>query len=683
MSDVKLPTLGKSASAGAIIQNGGDTAQKKASNKLPDIITIKFQPGRIGLAVDGTLVTRSASCAWMKGVRPGWHIKKVAGQVVQEADGAEELLQQAAEGDERYEVHFQKGQSKFGIGSEEISKEELARQENRKLLRRTFHFLCDIPRVEHRGITLRQLEKVQHFAEEWCHIWKDLAPPKVSKYSGQKLRMDFLNLHHINSWMVLPATEKKRCSFVELVASSRQVPTWFVIHWWGQTLLQFMESLKAHVKARRTATEESPYWISAYAIRQPHGDQWDGRMHEGEILEDPKTSSFFKAIQATRFHILLVLDEQATPFSRIWCALEETACLDRAHTDLDIAAFTNSRAHILTQGFTEDEEELERLRPGEGLRAKNLREHDFPLQLVKAGLTAELHKGEATNDEDRLRILNAFAGGDYLYTWDPPPAEHPMYVETSSRLQALFASLLLLRVTTRPTSKKEQLAELEECISSRMREDLWRKALDLHLEGITSEGMEVLAQCLPPNLLDLKLRLRSASITDEDLEALAEGIEDHQLYLKSISLDLTNCEGVTEKGQSTFASKVESAFEGSDSKIAIDLRLADTEALQYIMECEQPKKDMVLALGVSFCLSDEELAKHPHKAVPAVPSLLKALSTEPKAHVRVAAVRALASFGDRAAEAVPVLENHLLEEPEASVQNAIQQALTKISGKGG
>jgi len=167
--------------------------------KLPELVSIKFQPGRIGLGVEGTLVTRSASCAWMKGVRPGWSVKSVSGQHVQEADGAEELLDKAADGNERYEVRFAKGQSKFGIGSEEVSKEELQRQENRKLLRRTFQYQGHIDRVEHRGITLKQLERVQHFAEEWCHVWKDLAPAKVSKHSGQKLRMDFLNLHHINS----------------------------------------------------------------------------------------------------------------------------------------------------------------------------------------------------------------------------------------------------------------------------------------------------------------------------------------------------------------------------------------------------------------------------------------------------------------------------------------------------
>jgi hypothetical protein len=663
MGDVKLPSLAHSASAGAVLQNSGDAPPKKLG-KLPDLVTIKFQPGKIGLGVEGTLVTRSASCAWMKGVRAGWSIKAVAGQKVEETDGAEDLLLKAADGDERYEIHFQKGQSKFGIGSEEVSKEELQRQENRKLLRRTFHFLGHIDHVEHRGITLKQLERVQHFAEEWCHVWKDTAPPKVSKTSGRQLSMNFLNWHHLNCWMTLPATERKKCSFVELVASGRQVPTWFVIHWWGEPFMEFMECLKAHVKARRSATEESPYWICAYASRQ--------HTNEGEIYEDPKTSSYYKAIQASKFHVLLVVDQQATAFSRIWCALEETAVLDRPHTDMDIAAFTNSKAHILTQGLTEDEQELDLARPGQGLRAKAVREVDFPLELVEAALTAELHKGEATNEEDRLRILNVVAGTDLERD---PPAEHRSYVETSRRLQSLFASLLLLRGTY---SRKERSATLCERISSALQGDLWRKAIDLNLEGLTTKGMELLAQSIPPNLQDLKLRLRNSTITNEDLHALAEMLPKQ---LKTVSLDLTNCKEINEKGKNIFAATVEALFAEADAKVAVDLSLANTEALQYIMECEQPKKDMVLALGVSFCLSEEEFGKHASRAVPAVPSLLKALATEPKGHVRVATVRALASFGERAREAVPELERLLIEDTEAAVQKACAVALNKISGK--
>lgn len=663
MGDVKLPSLAHSSSAAAVLQSPESSPKKNA--KLPDLVTIKFQPGKIGLGVEGTLVTRSASCAWMKGVRPGWSVKVVAGQQVEDLDGAEELLMKASEGNDRYEVHFAKGQSKFGIGSEEVSKEELMKQENRKLLRRTFHFLGHIDKVEHRGITLKQLERVQHFAEEWCHIWKDTAPPKVSKYSGQKLRMDFLNIHHISCWMVMPATEKKKCSFVELVASGRQAPTWFVIHWWGEPFMELMESLKVHVKTRRTATEESPYWICAYASRQ--------HINEAEVFEDPKTSSYYKAMQATRFHLLLVVDRQATVFSRAWCALEETAVLDRPHVDLDIAAFSNSKSHILTQGLTEDEEELDQARSGDGLRAKNLREMDFPVELVEPALTAEIHKGEATSEEDRHRVLNVIAGTDLQKN---SVEEHPNYVENSKRLQGFFAAMILLRSTaSRPGGKKERSSTLADNTVAALQGDLWRKAVDLNLEGLNTAGLELLAQSLPPNLLDLKLRLKNSTITDEDMVALAEGLPKQ---LKAVSIDLTDCKEVTDKGRALFGMTVEAAFEETAVKVAVDLNLAATEALQYIMECEQPKKDMVLALGVSFCLSDEELASNPHRAVPAVPSLLKALETEPKPHVRVAAVRALASFGERAREAVPELERHMVEDPEEVVREAVAKALAKI-----
>merc|ERR1719258_573497 len=98
-----------------------------------------------------------------------------------------------------------------------------------------------------------------------------------------------------------------------------------------------------------------------------------------------------------------------------------------------------------------------------------------------------------------------------------------------------------------------------------MRGDLWKKVLDLHLEGVNTEGMETLAQCLPPNLQDLKLRLRNSSIVDEDLHALAEGLPKQ---LKSVSLDLTDCKGITDKGRDIFVATVEAAFDGADQKIA-------------------------------------------------------------------------------------------------------------------
>mmetsp|Transcript_82629 Transcript_82629/g.130205 ORF Transcript_82629/g.130205 Transcript_82629/m.130205 type:complete len:736 (-) Transcript_82629:115-2322(-) len=733
MSDVKLPALAHSASTTAIgtattaqtttlasevMQRAASQSSIRKSNSpqnatLPGLICLKFPPGRIGLSIDGATVTRSASHAWMKGVRPGWSIRTVAGQQVEEntvGQQAEELLEKAAEGNSRYEIGFEKGKSKFGIGADEVSKEELQREQNRKLLRRTFPFQSHIERVEHRGITFKQLERVRNFAEEWCYIWKDMAPPKVSKYSGLRLRMDFMNLHHINHWMILPSTEKRKCSFVELVATGRQVPSWCVVHWWGQPFVEFMACLQAHVRARRTATEESPYWIHAYASRQ--------HVNESEIFEDPKTSSFFKAMLVTRFHLLLVLDEQATTFSRIWCGFEESACLDRATTPLDMAVYSssNSRACILTQGLTEDEEELENRTRGEGIRAQSAREAEFPLSVAEVGLTVDFHKGEATNDDDRHRILNVVAGTDLK---KDAPVEHPKYVETSRRLQALFASLLLRRATVEKPAKPAT-DETKVRIREALQEDLWRKSMDMHLEGLTTEGMELLVQSLPPNLQEIKLRLRGATITDADIRALAEDLPKR---VKSVSLDLSDCEHITDDGRAEFGEIIEARSKGDGSKIEVDLNLRETEALQYIMECEQPKRDMVKALGVSICYSEEELAegfgvetgerqdgkhifrwftpkpltqlkssnpkqthaeeliRHQHQIQPAVPLMMKALN-EPKPHIRCAAARALASFGEHAVSAVAALEKVVLEDPEVSVQQAAQKALNKIKGTG-
>jgi hypothetical protein len=195
--------------------------------------------------------------------------------------------------------------------------------------------------------------------------------------------------------------------------------------------------------------------------------------------------------------------------------------------------------------------------------------------------------------------------------------------------------------------------------------------MDMHLDGLNTEGMDLLAQSIPPCLQDLKLRLRGSSITDDDLKAFAECLPRH---LKSISMDLTYCKYISSEGRAAFVATLEAA----GSKACIDLDLRETEALRYIMECEQPKRDMVKALGVSFYVSEEELHKYSHQVVPAVPALLKTLTTEPKAHVRRAAIRALASFGERASHAVAALEKASVEDPDN--QKVAQLALAKIRG---
>ena len=64
----------------------------------------------------------------------------------------------------------------------------------------------------------------------------------------------------------------------------------------------------------RELPEKTAYWVCAYANNQ----------HElgTDLGTDPMESSFLKAMQLSA-GVLLVLDLEATAFSRIWCCFEE------------------------------------------------------------------------------------------------------------------------------------------------------------------------------------------------------------------------------------------------------------------------------------------------------------------------------------------------------------------------
>ena len=117
--------------------------------------------------------------------------------------------------------------------------------------------------AQNRAITLSQLREVVAFilscasGDDSMLPWLDLAPPEYSKTSGQNLHAHVVNLyqvptahelspwHHpslrssrlrqVNDWVIKPATDKHRCSLVELMCApgtEKQTPTWFVSHCW-------------------------------------------------------------------------------------------------------------------------------------------------------------------------------------------------------------------------------------------------------------------------------------------------------------------------------------------------------------------------------------------------------------------------------------------------------------------
>ena len=55
---------------------------------------------------------------------------------------------------------------------------------------------------------------------------------------------------------------------IELMASAAQLPKWFVSHWWGEPVVEFLACLTAHAKDRQLKKLSAAYWVCAVRTRQ-------------------------------------------------------------------------------------------------------------------------------------------------------------------------------------------------------------------------------------------------------------------------------------------------------------------------------------------------------------------------------------------------------------------------------
>ena len=71
--------------------------------------------------------------------------------------------------------------------------------------------------------------------------------------SKKPLNKDTVTLYAVADWIIRPFTAKHACSFVELVVdegTTEQVPQWFISHWWGEAVRDFILAVEAHAAAR-------------------------------------------------------------------------------------------------------------------------------------------------------------------------------------------------------------------------------------------------------------------------------------------------------------------------------------------------------------------------------------------------------------------------------------------------
>ena len=79
----------------------------------------------------------------------------------------------------------------------------------------------------------------------------------------QACHKDTINLYDFMHWCIKPKCAEKKCSYVQLVADEPQKPAWFVSHWWGEPVRDFVRCLNEHARVRALSSHTA-YWVCAY-----------------------------------------------------------------------------------------------------------------------------------------------------------------------------------------------------------------------------------------------------------------------------------------------------------------------------------------------------------------------------------------------------------------------------------
>lgn len=347
-------------------------------------------------------------------------------------------------------------------------------------------------------------------------------------------------------------------SYKEYLSLTPCKPTWYCSHWWGEPIVSFVNCCQKHAVLRRLNDTMANYWVCGYANRQHE--------LELEIGQDITQSSFYRALHVAE-GLLLILDQDATPFSRIWCDYEVYSSITDPDKMLDIVTMVQSKkqspgAQMLSKSPL----------PGESAVAKSVREQNFPLSLLLHGLQVCLEDGEATVQKDKDGILFEMASHADLSTTAGQELLQQNLKRANDALHSTFAILAwpqamkhgrLLDFANHKeqklSSKARQKVKLPEILA--MDDD--REVLELSLahfeETCVDSSVKILAAGLPPNLQDLRLSFEGCNrITDQSLSALGSRF---CLGLKRLYLDFIGCSKLTDTGLYAIAGGLPPALE--------------------------------------------------------------------------------------------------------------------------
>ncbi|CAE7564920.1 unnamed protein product, partial [Symbiodinium sp. CCMP2456] len=127
------------------------------------------------------------------------------------------------------------------------------------------------------------------------------------------------DMYYVTSNILHPLTKpplaKSRYSYAEVAGPVRA--TFFVSHYWGMPFEHSVKSLSKHAQlADQRDFKQTSYWVCSFAINQHCIEE---ELGGGDLFQ----SSFYMALVDPRTKAtVMLLDDEATPLTRVWCLFE-------------------------------------------------------------------------------------------------------------------------------------------------------------------------------------------------------------------------------------------------------------------------------------------------------------------------------------------------------------------------
>eukprot|EP00931_Biecheleriopsis_adriatica_P085990 TRINITY_DN60732_c0_g1_i1.p1 TRINITY_DN60732_c0_g1~~TRINITY_DN60732_c0_g1_i1.p1 ORF type:complete len:683 (-),score=153.87 TRINITY_DN60732_c0_g1_i1:58-2106(-) len=388
-----------------------------------------------------------------------------------------------------------------------------------------------IAKAEFRGMQTRQLVNLIEFLGNRANRDGTMAGWYTKEKA--KLDMEYLNLHELMEWVILPITDPHGCSYVEAVSQEHhsQPAAWFVSHYWGDSVLHFTTCIEKHREVRELSAR-TPYWVCAYCLSSK------------ELAEDADALSTFLKVIASSRGTLLVLGEEGAPFKRLWCLAETFMSSGRGPGQrrpllLDLAAVGDEGAALITDGPTEEESEM----MADWSSWKRRREQTFPFQTLQGCLQVRVTEAAVSRESDRPLILSTLLGCSADQA-GKPLSEGNSSCDVADHCLSSTMAITLWPYYLRASMDVRPLCQALSQDTTRQFLDLPNLGLDLQGHQDQQEQFDLLAASLRPlkKLLWLKVSFENCQQLQNirELVASLSAMRD----LKVLVLKFNGCTGL-------------------------------------------------------------------------------------------------------------------------------------------